>query len=151
LSAHESAAQPEVVVESLPPAWGDPHLMLQVWRNLLDNAVKYSSKVAAPKIRVLGREEGERVIFEVRDNGIGFDARYAESLFGVFQRLHRLSEYPGSGVGLAIVQRIVARHDGQVWAVSEPSKGSTFSFSLPRVNRPGSDETRAATEATLTK
>lgn len=151
VSAHESAAPPEVVVETLPPAWGDPRLILQVWRNLLDNAVKYSSKVAAPRIRVSGREDGERVIFEVRDNGIGFDARYAASLFGVFQRLHRLSEYPGSGVGLAIVQRIVARHDGHVWAASEPDKGSTFSFSLPRVNRPSSDETRAGVEATLAK
>jgi signal transduction histidine kinase len=134
-STHESNASPEVTIDALPPAWGDPHLMLQVWRNLLDNAVKYSSKVASPSIRVSGREEGERVIFEVRDNGIGFDARYSESLFGVFQRLHRISDYPGSGVGLAIVHRIVTRHDGQVWARSEPNQGSTFGFSLPRVSR----------------
>jgi signal transduction histidine kinase len=147
VSAHESNATPEIVIEALPPAWGDPHLLLQVWRNLLDNAVKYSSKVPAPRIRVSGREEGERVVFEVHDNGIGFDSRYSESLFGVFQRLHRISEYPGSGVGLAIVQRIVSRHDGQVWAHSEPNRGSTFSFALPRMNRTTSGVTTPSSEA----
>jgi light-regulated signal transduction histidine kinase (bacteriophytochrome) len=141
VSAHESSAVPEVVIETLPAAWGDPHLLLQVWRNLLDNAVKYSSKVPAPRIRVSGHEDGDRVVFEVRDNGIGFDSRYSESLFGVFQRLHRISEYPGSGVGLAIVQRIISRHDGQVWAQSEPNQGSTFAFALPRMHRAASEST----------
>ncbi len=136
VSAHEAGASPEIIIDALPPAWGDPHLMLQVWRNLLDNAVKYSSKVASPRIHVSGREDGERVLFEVHDNGIGFDSRYSESLFGVFQRLHRISDYPGSGVGLAIVHRIVTRHDGQVWATSESNQGATFGFSLPRVDRP---------------
>jgi len=135
VSAHESISPPEVTIGALPQAWGDAHLIMQVWRNLLDNAVKYSSKVAAPRISVSGREEGDRVIFEVRDNGVGFDSRYSESLFGVFQRLHRISDYPGSGVGLAIVQRIIARHDGNVWASSELNQGSTFSFSIPRVGQ----------------
>jgi len=145
VSAHESAAQPEVTIGALPQAWGDPHLILQVWRNLLDNAVKYSSKVPAPRISVSGREDGDRIVFEVRDNGVGFDSRYSESLFGVFQRLHRISDYPGSGVGLAIVQRIVSRHDGSVWASSELNRGSTFYFSLPRA---GSETTGTRTSLT---
>jgi signal transduction histidine kinase len=134
MSAHDLKLAPEIRIDELPPAWGDPHLIPQVWRNLLDNAVKYSSKVAAPRIIVTGREESGRVIFEVSDNGVGFDTRYSDSLFGVFQRLHPISDYPGSGVGLAIVQRIVTRHDGQVWARSAPGQGSTFGFSLPCVH-----------------
>jgi light-regulated signal transduction histidine kinase (bacteriophytochrome) len=106
--------------------------MLQVWVNLLDNAVKYSSKVAMPNITVRGREEADRVVYEVIDNGVGFDSRYSSTLFGVFQRLHGASEYPGSGVGLAIVQRIVMRHGGEVWASAEVNEGATFSFSLPK-------------------
>jgi signal transduction histidine kinase len=131
MSAHELRQPPEIVIEPLPRAWGDPHLLLQVWRNLLDNAVKYSSKVSAPRIVVSGRIENGYAIFEVSDNGVGFDSQYSEALFGVFQRLHRISDYPGSGVGLAIVQRIVTRHDGQVWARSQLDQGSTFGFSLP--------------------
>ena len=144
VSAQETAKAPEVIVDHLPPACGDPHLILQVWRNLLDNAVKYSSKTAAPRIVVNGREEAGRVIFEVIDNGVGFDARYSDSLFGVFQRLHRSSDYPGSGVGLAIVQRIVSRHGGQVWARSEPNRGATFGFALPIVRNATSERAEDA-------
>jgi signal transduction histidine kinase len=139
ISAHELKQQPEIVIESLPRAWGDPHLVLQVWRNLLDNAVKYSSKVNAPRIVVSGRVEDAYTRFEVTDNGIGFDSQYSEALFGAFQRLHRISDYPGSGVGLAIVQRIVTRHDGDVWARSL-SQGSTFGFSLPATPRSSTNE-----------
>lgn len=146
MSAHDLKAAPEIRIEKLPSAWGDPHLVPQVWRNLLDNAVKYSSKVASPRIVVTGREESGRVIFEVSDNGVGFDTRYSETLFGVFQRLHPVSDYPGSGVGLAIVQRIVARHDGQVWARSAVNEGSTFGFSLPCV----SSDARACSAADVT-
>lgn len=135
LASHELQGVPNLVIEHLPQAWGDAPLMLQVWRNLLDNAVKYSSKVAAPRIVVSGHDDGERITFEVSDNGIGFDSRYSDSLFGVFQRLHRISDYPGSGVGLAIVQRIVARHDGIVWARSKLDEGSTFGFALPSLRR----------------
>jgi light-regulated signal transduction histidine kinase (bacteriophytochrome) len=133
VSAHELQRAPEIVIESLPSARGDPRLILQVWRNLLDNAVKYSSKIAAPCIVVRGHQEAGRFIFEVSDNGIGFDSRYSEALFGVFRRLHRTSDYPGSGVGLAIVHRIVARHEGTVWARSQPNRGATFGFSLPQM------------------
>jgi signal transduction histidine kinase len=124
---------PEIVIHSLPPARGDQGLILQVWTNLIDNAVKYSSKVAHPRIIVQGREESDRVVYEVIDNGVGFDSRYTDTLFGVFQRLHGHREFPGSGVGLAIVQRIVARHGGAVWARSELNQGATFAFSLPKV------------------
>jgi signal transduction histidine kinase len=127
------AGSPEIVIGSLPPARGDQGLMLQVWTNLIDNAVKYSSKAAHPKIIVQGREEPDRLVYEVIDNGVGFDSRYMDTLFGVFQRLHGHREFPGSGVGLAIVQRIVARHGGAVWAQSELNRGATFAFSLPKV------------------
>ncbi|MET0499258.1 MAG: ATP-binding protein [Steroidobacteraceae bacterium] len=122
---------PVISIESLPAAVGDPRLLFQVWINLLDNAVKYTSKVAAPAITVAGREDGGRLVYEVSDNGVGFDSRYSSSLFGVFQRLHGAREYPGTGVGLAIVQRIVTRHGGRVWARSELGKGATFGFDLP--------------------
>lgn len=129
--AHGLDTPAEIVIEALPRASGDMHLILQVWRNLLDNALKYSSKVAAPRIVVSGRTDGDRVVYEVADNGVGFDPRFSEALFGVFQRLHRQSDYPGSGVGLAIVHRIVTRHGGQVWARSELNMGATFGFALP--------------------
>ena len=125
------AVAPVISIEPLPVAVGDQRLFFQVWINLLDNAVKYSSKVPAPAITVAGREQDGRLIYEVSDNGVGFDSRYSSSLFGVFQRLHGAREYPGTGVGLAIVQRIVSRHGGRVWARSEPGKGATFGFDLP--------------------
>jgi light-regulated signal transduction histidine kinase (bacteriophytochrome) len=123
---------PEIVIGALPTARGDQGLILQVWTNLIDNAVKYSSKAAHPRIVVQGREEPDRLVYEVIDNGVGFDNRYTDTLFGVFQRLHGHREFPGSGVGLAIVQRIVARHGGAVWARSELNQGATFAFSLPK-------------------
>ncbi len=130
--AHPTHAPAEITVESLPRARGDQRLMLQVWVNLIDNAVKYSSKVARPKIIVRGREEAGRIVYEVIDNGVGFDSRYSGTLFGVFQRLHGAREYPGTGVGLAIVQRIVTRHGGEVWGRSEVDQGATFGFALPK-------------------
>ena len=130
-TAYAETSAPKVTIQPLPHARGDARLILQVWQNLLDNAVKYSSRVAQPQIEISGREEPERVIFEVRDNGVGFDSQYSDSLFGVFQRLHGAHEFPGTGVGLAIVQRIVTRHGGEVWANSQPGQGALFSFSLP--------------------
>lgn len=126
------ASTPSIEIGDLPVARGDERLIRQVWINLLDNAVKYTSKVADPRISVSGREEGERLVYEIRDNGVGFDSSFSANLFGVFRRLHGAREYPGSGVGLAIVQRIVLRHGGEVWAHAEPNKGATFSFSLPK-------------------
>ena len=102
-----------------------------MWTNLLSNAVKYSSKSPAPQVQVRAAAEPGRVRFEVQDNGVGFDMKYADKLFGVFQRLHTLDEYPGTGVGLAIVHRIIARHEGAVSAQGERGKGATFGFTLP--------------------
>jgi signal transduction histidine kinase len=123
---------PVISIGKLPIARGDEGLIRQVWVNLLDNAVKYSSKVASPYISVNGREEAERLVYEITDNGVGFDSAFSANLFGVFRRLHGARDYPGSGVGLAIVQRIVTRHGGEVWAHSEVNNGATFSFSLPK-------------------
>jgi signal transduction histidine kinase len=131
-SMHAGQTPPEITVESLPRARGDRQLMLQVWVNLIDNAVKYSGKTPHPRIVVRGHEEDDRIIYEVIDNGVGFDSRYSGRLFGVFQRLHRPHEYPGTGVGLAIVHRIVTRHGGEVWARSEVNQGATFGFALPK-------------------
>jgi light-regulated signal transduction histidine kinase (bacteriophytochrome) len=119
-------------VRDLPAALGDRALLKQVWINLVSNALKYSAKRESPRVEIGGEIEGEENIYWVRDNGAGFDMRYATKLFGVFQRLHSQNEFDGTGVGLAIVQRIVARHGGRVWAEGEPGVGACFFFSLPR-------------------
>jgi len=122
---------PAFSLAELPEARGDHALLKQVWANLLSNAVKYSAKSAEPRVEVSGeRRDGER-IYCVNDNGVGFDMRYYARLFGVFQRLHAEADYPGTGVGLATVQRIVSRHGGRVWAESAPGTGARFFFSLP--------------------
>jgi two-component system, sensor histidine kinase and response regulator len=128
--------EPEIVVTQLPNVMGDPTLLRQVWINLLSNALKYSAKRAQPRIVVSGYTVGEEIIYQVEDNGAGFDMRYAEKLFGVFQRLHRTEEFTGTGVGLAIVQRIVARHGGRVWAEAKPNEGARFRFALPLTGNP---------------
>jgi signal transduction histidine kinase/CHASE3 domain sensor protein len=127
----ESRAQ--LVVGDLPPTWGDPHLLLQVWINLLDNAVKYSSRTTTPEVYVDGHADGAETVFRVRDNGAGFDMRYYDKLFKAFQRLHAEADYSGTGVGLAIVQRVVARHGGRVWGEGKIGEGATFCFALPIV------------------
>lgn len=127
-----------IEIGALPDARGDVGLMRQVWLNLIDNAVKYSNRAAHPRVVIGGREEHDKVVFEISDNGVGFDSRYVDKLFLVFHRLHG-AEYPGTGVGLAIVQRIVARHGGQVWARSAVGEGSTFGFSLPLIELTMSD------------
>ena len=122
----------EFEVEPLPSAWCDRTLIKQVWRRLLNNAVKFRRADATAHISVHGRREGNEVCFEVRDNGVGFDNRYVGKLFRLFQRLHGPDEFEGIGAGLATVERIVNRHGGRVWASSERDKGSVFGFSLPR-------------------
>jgi light-regulated signal transduction histidine kinase (bacteriophytochrome) len=123
--------KPAVNIPDLPPVPGDPALLRQVWTNLIGNAVKYSAKSSTPEVLVRAEKEGRQVRYEIQDNGVGFDMKYADKLFGVFQRLHSMDEYPGTGVGLAIVQRIVARHKGAVTAKGERGKGATFGFTLP--------------------
>jgi light-regulated signal transduction histidine kinase (bacteriophytochrome) len=114
----------------LPAARGDRALLRQVWTNLLGNALKFSGKREAPEIEIRSRSETGEVVYCVRDNGAGFDMRYYDKLFGVLQRLHREGEFPGTGVGLAIVQRIVSLHGRRVWADSSPGEGATFYFTL---------------------
>lgn len=115
----------------LPEGYGDEHLIKQVVTNLLSNAIKFSSKKTNPEIIIEGVSMTNENIYSITDNGEGFDMRYYNKLFGVFQRLHRQDEFEGTGVGLAIVSRIVQRHGGKVWAESEIGKGTTFYFSLP--------------------
>lgn len=126
---HEGRAL-EMNIGKLPPCAGDPALLKQVWVNLISNAVKYS-RGRTPAVIEIGciHDPGESVYF-VRDNGTGFDMKYAHKLFGVFQRLHRADEFEGTGVGLAIVQRIIHRHGGRVWAEAQVNAGATFYFTL---------------------
>ncbi len=128
----KSAVAPHIEVEPLPPARGDRGLLRQVWANLIANAVKYSSKAGRPFIQVSGRQVGAESHYSIRDNGVGFNMEYAEQLFRVFQRLHRADEFSGTGVGLAIVHRVVTRHGGRVWAEGKVDQGAVFSFALPR-------------------
>jgi light-regulated signal transduction histidine kinase (bacteriophytochrome) len=125
----------DVQIGELPPAAADSTVIRHVWSNLIGNAFKYSARRARPKIVVSGRIEGEETIYQVEDNGTGFDMRYAEKLFGVFKRLHNVEEFPGTGVGLAIVHRIIARHGGRIWAEAEPDAGARFQFALPTTVR----------------
>jgi two-component system, sensor histidine kinase and response regulator len=120
----------EVKVMALPNCNGDASLLRQVFLNLLSNAFKYSVNRSPALIEVGSRMVDDRPVYYVRDNGAGFDMRYADKLFRVFQRLHRIEEFEGTGVGLSIVQRIVQRHGGNIWAESEVDKGATFYFTL---------------------
>jgi len=106
----------------------------QVWVNLLSNAVKYSRKAEQARIEIGALPEAHRSVYFVRDNGVGFDMKYADKLFGVFQRLHHADEFEGTGIGLAIVQRVVHRHGGRVWAEAKVNEGATFCFTLQGEN-----------------
>jgi PAS domain S-box-containing protein len=123
--------QPNIACDQLLPASCDSNLMLLVWGNLISNALKYSGKQEKPFVQINSYRDGNRIVYSIKDNGVGFDMKYAGKLFGVFQRLHKITEFEGTGIGLALVQRIVIKHGGQVWAESEPGKGAVFSFSLP--------------------
>jgi light-regulated signal transduction histidine kinase (bacteriophytochrome) len=120
-----------VITKALLPAYADDLLLTQVWSNLVSNALKYSSNVIEPIVEIGSWVEGSEVIYYIKDNGAGFDMQYAAKLFSVFQRLHKDSEFIGSGIGLSIVKRIVSRHGGRVWAEGKVNEGATFYFSLP--------------------
>ena len=132
LQEQEQEKDLQVTVKDLPKAWGDYSLIHQVMMNLLGNAIKFIKAKERVIIEVGGYIQGQETIYYVKDNGIGFDERYADKLFGVFQRLHRGSEYEGTGVGLSIVDRIIQRHGGRVWAEGTLGKGATFYFALPK-------------------
>ncbi len=130
LDSQREGREIEVRIGELPPCMGDRALLKQVWLNLLSNAFKYTRQQKTARIEVGSRkQEGETVYF-VADNGTGFDMRYADKLFGVFQRLHRAEDYEGTGVGLAIVKRVINRHGGRVWAEAEADRGATFSMTF---------------------
>jgi signal transduction histidine kinase len=135
LAPDRHARRVELIVGDLPPCEGDPRLLRHVVTNLLDNAVKYTRSEPVALIEVAADRVDGETVYRVRDNGAGFDMRYADKLFKVFQRLHREDEYEGTGVGLALVQRIVQRHGGRIWAEAAPGEGATFLFPLQEEGR----------------
>lgn len=126
----ESAAS-QIAVPALPNASGDADLLYHVWHNLLANAFVSTRRSPRRSIEIAGRRAEGESIWSIRDNGAGFDMRYAQKLFGMFQRLHTDEEFPGIGSGLAIARRIVSRHGGRIWAEASPGEGATFHFALP--------------------
>lgn len=117
--------------DELPTVRADAGQLLQVFQNLMANALKFRCE-GIPRVHVSAQEFGEHWRFSVQDNGIGIEAQYADRVFVIFQRLHTRQEYPGTGIGLAICKRIVLRHGGKIWFESEPGKGATFFFTLPK-------------------
>jgi light-regulated signal transduction histidine kinase (bacteriophytochrome) len=119
-------------IESLPPVWADPAFLHLAVFNLLSNAVKFTGQRDPAVITITSEEDADFTSFHVADNGAGFNMDYVHKLFGVFQRLHRMEDFQGTGIGLANVRRIVERHNGRVWATSVKGQGATFSFSIPK-------------------
>jgi len=132
LLQHEQENKYQINIGMLPPAVGDEVMMKQVMVNLVGNAIKYSSKKAAPLIEIGAEDAKDKTVYYVKDNGAGFDMAYGSKLFGVFQRLHSQEDFEGSGVGLALVKRIIEKHNGEVWAEGKENAGATFYFSLPK-------------------
>jgi light-regulated signal transduction histidine kinase (bacteriophytochrome) len=120
-------------INSLPPGKGDMALIKQVLGHIFSNAVKFTRAREDTRMEAGGYEEGNEIVYYIKDNGIGFDMKYSDRLFNVFQRLHSENEYEGTGVGLALVQRIIHRHGGRVWAEGEVNEGACFYFTLPKL------------------
>jgi light-regulated signal transduction histidine kinase (bacteriophytochrome) len=137
LQPEQTGRHVKIIAANLPDAQADATLLQQVYANLLANALKYS-RSRDPAVIEIGWQDlkGEHVYF-VKDNGAGFDMKYAHKLFGVFQRLHRADQFEGTGVGLAIAQRIIHRHGGEIWAEAEPDKGAAFYFTLEDIQAHG--------------
>ncbi|MDB5255547.1 MAG: hypothetical protein JWM14_242 [Chitinophagaceae bacterium] len=122
----------EFILNPLPDCYAEKATIQQVWVNLISNALKYTRKKEKTVIEIAWEEKEKEIVYIIKDNGIGFDMNYYDKLFGVFQRLHSPQEFEGTGVGLAIVQRIIEKHGGKIWATSQPNAGTTFYFSLPK-------------------
>jgi PAS domain S-box-containing protein len=131
LGALEPARKIEFAIQELQRVRGDVNLIRQVWMNLISNAIKYTRKTEVARIEITSTVDSKEVTYRIADNGAGFDNHYVHKLFRVFQRLHKMNEFEGTGVGLAIIKRIVERHGGRVWADGEVGKGASFYFSLP--------------------
>ncbi|WP_207494975.1 sensor histidine kinase [Aridibaculum aurantiacum] len=123
----------EIIIHPLPAGRGDANMLKQVWVNLLGNAIKYSSKKELPVIEIGTIETPGYSTYYVKDNGAGFNMKYANKLFGVFQRLHRTDEFEGTGLGLALAKRIISKHNGSIWAEAVENEGATFYFNLPKI------------------
>ena len=130
LNSEKRGRKVDINIGELATVHGDPALLKQVWINLLSNAMKYTRKRERAVIEIGCKRENGANIYFVSDNGTGFDMQYAHKLFGVFQRLHRAEEFEGTGVGLAIVKRVIHRHGGRVWAEAAEGRGATFYFTL---------------------
>jgi light-regulated signal transduction histidine kinase (bacteriophytochrome) len=127
----ETYPQVDIAVDALPDTFGDLQMLQQVWTNLIGNACKFAAVQATPRVTVGCATDAGGTVYFVRDNGVGFDMRYSHRLFRVFERLHTDPEFGGTGVGLAVVQRVLQRHAGAVWAEGSPGEGATFYFRLP--------------------
>ncbi|ALO17507.1 Phytochrome-like protein cph1 [Salinivirga cyanobacteriivorans] len=134
-TAEKDRERIDIKVGKIPNCMADTSMMRQVWMNLLSNAIKYSSKTDKPRIEINWKEENSKLIYCIKDNGVGFNEQYIDKLFGVFQRLHNVKDFEGTGVGLALVDRIIRRHNGEIWAKGEENKGATFCFSIPKQNK----------------
>ncbi|WP_231551369.1 ATP-binding protein [Methanobacterium sp. SMA-27] len=116
--------------DPLPTIYGDENLMVELFQNLIYNAIKYRSH-ETPQIHISSKKEQNQYIFSVKDNGIGIDPKHLERIFTIFQRLHGNDEYEGTGIGLSIAQKIIERHNGRIWVESQLGKGTTFYFTIP--------------------
>jgi PAS domain S-box-containing protein len=131
ISSSDQKLRTKLKLGKLHKVFGDANLLRIIWNNLISNAIKYSSKEKISEIGIKSQIKYDSIVYSIKDNGVGFDMDYKHKLFGVFQRLHSEAEFEGNGVGLAIVQRIILKHGGKVWAEGEVGKGATFYFSLP--------------------
>jgi PAS domain S-box-containing protein len=124
----------DFIIHPLKSTEVDIDMIRQVWTNLISNAIKYTGKSQEPRIEISSHYQGDEICYQVKDNGVGFDMQYSGKLFGVFQRLHKMQDFNGTGVGLAIVKRIIGRHKGRVWAEGQINSGASFYFTIPHVN-----------------
>jgi light-regulated signal transduction histidine kinase (bacteriophytochrome) len=120
--------------QSLPEVAADPGLLVQVLQNLIANGIKFQKDGTAPQVHVSVAGQGSEWVFSIRDNGIGIDPRHSGRIFRIFERLNASDQYPGTGMGLAIAQKIIERHGGRIWFDSNPGEGSAFYFAIPRIS-----------------